>query len=279
MTIIQMKLPRRKFLQSGVVLATGLLLLDACWLERFFIEINEFKITTPSPGTPGLRVMQLSDLHLQSINYQLVRLTKIISKLKPDLLILTGDAIDKAENIPLLHNFLQLLPHDLQKVAILGNWEYWGKIDLAELASVYSRNKCQLLINQTVTYQFDNKTIAITGLDDYVGGNPDLPAALKTYTSSDYHILLNHCPEYTATLVKQLDENKKVDFILSGHTHGGQINLFGFIPFLPRGSGKYLKGWYQENTTKLYVSKGIGTSLLPIRFGARAEIALFTLAG
>lgn len=261
------------------MLAVGALLLDACWLERFFIEVNEFNITESIAGAPNLRVLQLSDLHLQSISYQLKRLTKKINALRPDLLCITGDAIDKAENIPLLNSFLQLLDHDIQKVAILGNWEYWGKINLLDLASIYRANNCRLLINQTAVYQFGDKTIAVTGLDDYVGGQPDLPAALQTHTSSDYHIILNHCPEYTDAITAQLGQDRKVDVILSGHTHGGQINLFGFIPFLPQGSGKYVKGWYQENTTKLYVSKGVGTSLVPVRFGARAEIALFTMAG
>ncbi|TGE08842.1 metallophosphoesterase [Hymenobacter fodinae] len=255
------------------------MLLDACFLERFFIEVNEFTITESIAGTPHLRVIQLSDLHLRSISYQLTRLTKKINELKPDLLCITGDAIDKAENIQLLNSFLQLLHLDIQKVAILGNWEYWGKVDLVNLASIYESNNCRLLINQTALYRFGNKTIAVTGLDDYVGGRPDLPAALQTHTSSDYHIILNHCPEYTDIITAQLEKDRKADFILSGHTHGGQINLFGFIPFLPQGSGKYVKGWYQEDTTKLYVSKGVGTSLVPVRFGARAEIALFTMAG
>ena len=69
----------------------------------------------------------------------------------------------------------------------------------------------------------------------------------------------------------------KADFILSGHTHGGQINLFGYVPFLPKGSGKYLKGWYDEKSPGMYVSKGIGTSIIPARFFARAEIAIFNL--
>jgi len=66
-----------------------------------------------------------------------------------------------------------------------------------------------------------------------------------------------------------------IDLILSGHTHGGQVKLLGFIPYLPQGSGKYVSGWYLDQHKQLYVSKGIGTSILPIRFGARAEISIF----
>ncbi len=63
--------------------------------------------------------------------------------------------------------------------------------------------------------------------------------------------------------------------VLSGHTHGGQITFFGLKIYTPGGSGNYLKGWYQLDTIKMYVSKGIGTTVLPLRFFARAEVAIF----
>jgi hypothetical protein len=93
----------------------------------------------------------------------------------------------------------------------------------------------------------------------------------------DYHIILNHCTEYSEILSEKIFGKIKHDLILSGHTHGGQINLFGFVPFKPQGSGKYLKGWYKDNKKNLYVSKGIGTSIFPARFMARAEIAIFNI--
>ena len=65
--------------------------------------------------------------------------------------------------------------------------------------------------------------------------------------------------------------------MLSGHTHGGQVKFLGFAPFTPQGSGRYLNGLYDDYEPKLYVSKGVGTSILPIRFGARAEIAIFDI--
>lgn len=86
---------------------------------------------------------------------------------------------------------------------------------------------------------------------------------------------MNHCPEYSEIIYNKIIKNHPFDIILSGHTHGGQINIFGYVPFKPRGSGKFLKGWYLDN--KLYVSKGIGTSILPLRFMSRAEISIFKL--
>ena len=272
-----MAITRRKIIKSVLLAGSGFILVDAFWIEKFFIETNEFYLGDATKDTENIKLVQLSDLHLQSINYQLTHLTLELNKINPDLILITGDAIDKAKNISLLDDFLKLINKDIQKVAILGNWEYWGKVDLIELNKVYAENNCTLLINQTKQYSFKNKTISITGVDDYLGGNADFDNAIKEYKKSDYHIVLNHCPEYCDYISEQISKDVNVDFVLSGHTHGGQINIFGFVPFLPKGCGKYVKGWYNNNVPKLYVSKGIGTSVFPARFGARSEIAIFNL--
>ena len=266
---------RRKFIKAGILAATGVALVDAFWVEKFFIEVNEFFIGNASKSTTNIKVVQISDLHLQSINYQLIQLTKKLNKLNPSLIVITGDAIDKAKNTSVLNDFLKLVHKDIKKVAILGNWEYWGNVNLTELKKIYTENNCTLLINETKQYTIDKKTISITGVDDFLGGYADFDASIKNYKKSDYHIILNHCPQYSDHISERLAKDIEVNFILSGHTHGGQINIFGFAPFLPPGSGKYTKGWYKSNNQDLYVSKGIGTSIFPARFGARAEIAIF----
>ncbi|MGI4874006.1 MAG: metallophosphoesterase [Janthinobacterium lividum] len=265
------------FIRTGLAATIGAALLDSVWFERYFIELNEFHIGTATPHTANIRIVQISDLHLTSLTYQLTRLAKRINRLQPDLILLTGDAIDAAGNIALLDSYLKLLDKKIKKVAILGNWEYWGNVDLSKLRQVYAANNCDLLVNQTRQYSLRHKTVSITGIDDYVGGKADFSAATADYQPSDYHLILTHCPQYSEAIASQINKDTAVDFVLSGHTHGGQVNVLGFVPFLPPGSGNYLKGWYRINSLKLYVSKGIGTSILPLRFGARAEIALFNL--
>src|SRR6187402_388983 len=104
-----MQLSRRKFIKSGILLGAGLTLLDAFWAEKFFIEINEYYLGSAKKETSNLKVVQISDLHLQSVNYQLTKLTKKLNELTPDLILITGDAIDKAGNISILNDFLKLL--------------------------------------------------------------------------------------------------------------------------------------------------------------------------
>ncbi|MBC7567972.1 MAG: metallophosphoesterase [Pedobacter sp.] len=268
---------RRRFLTTGIGATLALLLADAFWFEKAFIQKNEFSLKSSSSNKVGLKFIQISDLHLKSVNRQLRRLAEDVNQLRPDLIFLTGDAIDDANKLPVLEEFLKLISFDLKKVAILGNWEYWSGINLENLRSIYAANNTDLLINEGKQYKFGNKTAMITGIDDLVGGNANITDALKHFKTSDCHIILNHCPQYTETIVKKLTSINNASAIISGHTHGGQVNLFGFVPYLPQGSGKYLQGWYDFGPTRMYVSRGIGTSLLPVRFGSRAEVAVFNI--
>ncbi|MFO0435676.1 MAG: metallophosphoesterase [Sphingobacteriaceae bacterium] len=266
---------RRKFIKAGLLASFGFILLDSFWFEKYFIETNEFCLGNSTDNNYDLKIIQISDLHLQSFNSQLKKLAKNINEQKPDLIFITGDSVDNKKNVFILNQFLGAIDKSIKKFAILGNWEYWGNVDLEELRLTYSENNCELLINNSRQLTFKNKTISITGVDDYVGGNADIDLALKEFKQSDYHIILNHCPEYGDEIAQKLKGKISYDFMLSGHTHGGQVNLFGFVPFTPQGSGDYLKGWYKDKN--IYVSKGIGTSIFPVRFMAKAEIAIFKL--
>lgn len=266
---------RRKFIKAGFLAGAGFILLDSFWLEKYFIETNNFCLGKSTEDNFDLKVIQISDLHLQALNRQLKRLAKSINEQKPDLILITGDSVDNKKNIFILNQFLSKIDNSIKKFAILGNWEYWGSVDIEDLRMTYAANNCELLINSSRQLTFKNKTISITGVDDYLGGNADIDLALKEFKQSDYHIILNHCPEYGDIIAEKLKDKIPYDFMLSGHTHGGQINLFGFVPFKPQGSGKYLKGWYKDKN--IYVSKGIGTSIFPARFMAKAEIAVFKM--
>jgi len=265
---------RRKFIKAGLFTGAGFVLFDSFWLEKYFIETNDFCLGKSTDSNYDLKVIQISDLHLQSLNGQLKKLAKN-NEQKPDLILITGDSVDNKKNVFVLNQFLGKIDNSIKKFAILGNWEYWGRVDLEDLRLTYAVHNCELLINNSRQLIFKNKTISITGIDDYVGGNADIELALKEFKRSDYHIILNHCPEYGDIIAEKLKDKIPYDFMLSGHTHGGQINLFGFVPFKPQGSGKYLKGWYRDKN--IYVSKGIGTSILPARFMAKAEIAVFKM--
>lgn len=263
------KISRRKFIKTGIIASIGALLLDALWFEKYVIDWNYFDIS--KSDTNKIKIIQISDLHFDELRYFHKSIAKKINYLQPDFIFITGDSVDKTEKIELLHQFLNLIDNSIPKYAITGNWEYWGNVNLNKLKHTFSNHNCELLINENRTVAIKNRKISIIGIDDYVGGTPDLKKAIKNIEKTDTTIVLSHCPEYRDVIAKQKGD-LTIDLVLSGHTHGGQITFLGFVPFKPQGSGNYLKGWYKNTQPKMYISKGIGTSILPIRFGARAEM-------
>lgn len=270
------KFSRRAFIIDLFTLTAGTFLLDAFWLEKFFIETREFYLNGATPEGRNIKLVQISDLHLQSISLQHKLLAERINKLNPDLILFTGDSIDRRKRQDLFDKYMGLFKHEIKKVAILGNREYKGGVDLEILKDIYIRHNCDLLVNESAKYQLGSGTISITGIDDFIAGDADFLKAMETYSPADHHVVLTHCPQHRDIILEQMG-NTPIDCVLSGHTHGGQVKILGYVPYKPEGSGNYLQGWYNESQPHLYVSKGIGTTALPIRFGARAEIAVFHL--
>lgn len=260
------------------------------------IEPSTFKITKSlikkeNAGNKA-RFIQLSDLHLNQITDFHKKLTRSVVALRPDFIVITGDSIGPNSSYELLDSFLQLFPHELPKFAILGNWEHWAKFEINQLESIYRKNNCELLVNKSTVITVQNRNVLITGLDDHTASHPSLKNALRNQVPVSNHILLQHSPEFVDMVYDETDgfltENSSdseintikdftFDVMLSGHTHGGQIAPFGIAPFTPNGSGRYLKGWYNECTPKLFVSRGIGTSGIPMRFMSLPEIAFFEM--
>jgi uncharacterized protein len=139
---------------------------------------------------------------------------------------------------------------------------------------VYADVGCQLMVNQTVSFDHAGQTVLITGFDDATAGRPNIDAALAGVAPVSNHLVLAHSPVFRDTLAGR-DLAHRINCVLSGHTHGGQVALFGWAPVRPRGSGRYNRGWYREMNPPLYVSRGLGTTVLPVRFGSSPEVALF----
>ena len=263
------KLTRRKFIKTGIAATVGFVLLDSLWFEKYVIEWNYFDLSKSESNK--IKIIQISDLHLNQLRSFHQSIADKINSVQPNLVLITGDSVDQSEKLEQLNSFLQLIDLSIKKFAITGNWEYWGHVDLEKLRNVYAKNNCELLINEHRTLSIKNRQISIIGLDDLIGGQPDFPKAVENLQHTDTNIVLAHCPEHRDIMTRQKG-NLTIDVVLSGHTHGGQITFLGFVPFKPQGSGRYLKGWYRDAEPPMYISKGIGTSVLPIRFGARAEI-------
>jgi predicted MPP superfamily phosphohydrolase len=122
-------------------------------------------------------------------------------------------------------------------------------------------------------YRLGGIEVQVHGLDDHTAGQPRLPQLAFESPQGRVRILIQHSPGWFDQPAAQ-HTTSHYDLCLAGHTHGGQITLLGL--WTPRGSGAYTSGLYPSPLCQtLYVSKGIGTSVLPARVGARPEIAVF----
>lgn len=258
-------------------------------VDAFAVEPNLVSVTRhrvgASRGHPA-RITQLTDLHLQAVGRHEARIAEAVAGLQPDLIVFTGDSVDDARNVDLLADFVALLPVGTPKLAILGNWEHWAGVDLPRLTRMYERGNCRLLRNESVVIPLAGAELLVTGLDDLVGGAPDIGAALRGVEPRADHLLLAHCPTHRDVFSRAArppgQDRAGIDprllnpqLMLAGHTHGGQIAPFGWAPLRPRGSGRYTRGWYRDAAIPLYVSRGLGTSVIPARFCAPPEVAHF----
>jgi predicted MPP superfamily phosphohydrolase len=273
-----MELTRRQWLKSAAIVA-GTCSVDALWLEPAGLRISHHDLRTEPSRIRPVRILQISDLHLRAMDSHAEQIAKAANAASADLLIFTGDAIDDAGNVGLLDDFLSRLNGSTRKIAILGNWEYWGGVHIGDLRRTYERHQCELLVNQGTSVQFGDRRLRLIGLDDLVGGSPDLRAALRSAPQhdEDTSILLEHCPAFR-DLSDAMAARSDFACMLSGHTHGGQVAPLGWAPLRPPGSGPYVRGWYRSaDRIPMYVSRGLGTSVVPVRFFSPPELAVFQI--
>ena len=246
------------------------------------------------PSFNGLKVVQISDMHIGSYKgheKQLEKAIKTINAQRPDLLLFTGDmvnnlAVEAEAFVPLLSQ----LKATYGKYSILGNHDYgeyypWKSEEekqqnLDKLITHHKEMGFRLLMNESVTIRKDSSEISIIGVENW--GSPpfpqygDLKKALSNANGTPFKILLSHDPSHwDAEVIPQTD----IDLTLSGHTHGLQytVNLPGFRWSPVKWRYPRWAGLYQEGRQYLYINIGLGFIAFPARVGAPPEITVFTL--
>lgn len=221
-----------------------------------------------------VKIVQISDIHFKQNNETIRNMIKLVNESNPDILVFTGDMIDNSENIESLLLVLSTVNVACPKYAILGNWEYWSKIDIPKLKSSLNDLNITLLVNESSEFIVKGIPIVLYGVDDYLGGTPTFTNFSPSYESKN--IILSHCPILFDTLIANKENSDISCLMLSGHTHGGQITAFGIPIILPEGSGKYVAGKYQSNNCTLIVSRGIGNSGVDLRIFSDPSIEVIT---
>ncbi|MDI1442708.1 metallophosphoesterase [Polyangium sp. 6x1] len=271
---MQKRISRRDLLRVAGCCAVGIAAVDALAIEPAWMEITEHDV--PVPGLPrgleGFRIAHLSDLHLSSLGGVHDAVVEAMKSFQPNLVVLTGDSVDDPNALGVLSEFCRALAATGREVvATVGNWEHWGEVPRDDLRRAFVRVGAKLLGNESARLA---SGVTVVATDDFCSGHHDLSSALRDPPSGPARLFLTHAPGIFDELPQ---DAPRFDLGLAGHTHGGQVRAFGAPIWLPPGSGRYQSGMYTTTKGRMYVSRGIGTSVLPVRFTCRPELPVFRL--
>lgn len=273
-------LTRRGFFKAGIFVCGGLV------LEGFVIEPEKIlveKISVPIPGLgaglDNFTICQITDIHHSravSLDY-IEGVVRTANSLRPDLMALTGDYIDMDREYmgPVIRCLAGLRARH-GTVAVLGNHDYFIGREYSK--DVISSNSIPLLENSHMMIESAGGRLCVAGVNDLLEDTPDAGAALAGVDGDIPRVLLSHHPDYA----ERIGADLRVDLVLSGHTHGGQVRLpFGVAPIIPSAFGQKYSGGLvslaRSEGTRVYVSRGIGVSMIPVRFNCPPEITLIRL--
>ena len=254
----------------------GLVLLLAVYMtlvEPYWMRVTKQALPIRSLEKP-IRALFLSDLQLHGqAGYRERWILSQLGKQRVDLILTTGDLFEAPEGMQSAIEFLEQLAEHAPTFAILGNWEHWSHADLEKYRGELEERSIPLLRNQNHVFSNHGQPIYILGVDDPGQNLHNLPLAMKGVSPASVKILLAHAP-----VIFPLAETNQIDLVLAGHTHGGQVRIPFIDPlFLPPGCGPYFYGIYKKNESRMLVTSGVGTSILPIRFWCRPEIVFLDL--
>lgn len=277
--------PRRAFLQqvatgSALAVGGGASAYGALFGRHdYAIEEVPVRLEGLPPTLEGFTIVQLSDLHVGTyVGEGAARAgNELCRKARPDLIVLTGDLVDHDPAYAAdLGRWIEQLGEIAPVVAVVGNHDYYAGVK--QVADAIVRARATLLDNRGITLGDDGGKVALLGVDDvwakrrHPGRGPDLERAIATVPRDLPRVLLCHNPSFFP------EAAGKVGLMLSGHTHGGQVNLVvrpaNYV--LPYG---YVEGRYERSGSTLYVNRGFGTAGPPVRVQSAPEVSKIVLTG
>ncbi|HEY2866199.1 MAG TPA: metallophosphoesterase [Pyrinomonadaceae bacterium] len=236
------------------------------------VEHVEIGLRRLPPKLDGFRIVHLSDTHHSRFTdlEHISRAVEIANELKPDMALLTGDYVSHdADYIAPVAEVLGRLESEFGTYACLGNHDHWT--DAALVTHLLRGEGVTVLINEGFRFEARDATFWLAGVDDYMAGKTDVRAALHGSFPDEMKLLLAHNP-----LIFRQAVRAEVDLTLSGHTHGGQIKMRDpEKKILP--SRKLKSGRHQRKESQIYITRGIGTVVVPARYQCPPEVTLLEL--
>lgn len=268
---------------SVILIIIGIVLY-ARFIGTMGFDTKEYTIYNDSipSGFDGIKIVHFSDLHYNRAitSSKVDKIIKEINLINADIVVFTGDLIDKDmvitdSDYQYLKNAFSKINAKYGKFAILGNHDYK---DMDNVIDVFNDSGFKYLENSyEIIYNEKNEKIFIGGIGNVSYNLDDIDKTMEYFNSNDdidYKVMLVHEPDISEKIV----DNYNVSLILAGHSHNGQIRLpiIGAI-YTPEGSRKYYDEHYVIDGTDLYISSGIGVSMINYRFWNRPSINFYRL--
>lgn len=295
--VFKKRMTRRQFIQHGVRAGVALTLAKGVYnTTRFHLDNSEITITIPRlPGAfRGLKIALMGDFHSSPLvsRGQLDHAVEMVNKARPDIIALVGDFVSdaikpyKGSSFELRDKYLHRVADALSVLSaplgiygVLGNHDFWyGADGLRKLTSVLSEKVgVEWLRNENRIITRGGEKIALLGVDDFWEDSCSFPDAYKGIEDDTASILLSHNPEINYAVEAY---RKKIDLILAGHTHGGQIYIpFIGAPYIVLANWrKYMYGLEKDGQRQTFVTRGVGHLMsVPIRLNCPSEVNIITL--
>jgi len=260
---------------SFVLIILYLLFFIYSFIEKYLIQVKTYKLNIKKDDFNGFKIIFLTDFHYSEIvSLRFIRkIIKRVNNMNPDLILLGGDYISTREaHINPVFKELKELKAKYGVYGVIGNHDFAVSkhliLEAMKNAGIVS------LDNKSYWIKKGNDRIKIGGVSDYLLDKPDITPTINEVTCDDFIILVSHNPDYVESI-----KDQKINLMLSGHTHGGQVTIFGlYAPYIPsKYKQKYRTGHKLVNKINLIISNGIGVIGLPIRFFARPQIVVVDL--
>lgn len=229
--------------------------------HRNFIQYTELPFNDFPKSFGRVSIFFISDIHKRKISAKMLDSVKG----KVDLVIIGGDLLEKGVPLKKVIENIKRLKEVGLVYFVWGNNDY--EVDYHELDSILIGLGVKILDNTAVSFESESgDQLSLLGVDDISNKRDRLHLALQDSQKDSFKILVSHNPQ----IVEKISVEHEIKLVLSGHTHGGQIRL-GNLGFYKKG------GLFHTNVTKLFISNGYGTTMIPFRLGAPAETHVITI--
>lgn len=270
---------RRNFIKLGIggLISTGLVGTYSIFIERLHYQLNHYalKFKNLPIEFDGYKILHLTDIHvgpyLSFNSYK--KLIEKVRTINADIIVLTGDYTHRLSDLREIRKVwheLKTLDAPDGVLNVLGNHDHW---DAGRYILDYLEESGQSLRFKTKIIKRGNAEIVFGGAGDFWEDHMNVEHIFKNVHNDQFKVLLAHNPD-TIDTINDMD----LDLTISGHTHGGQV-VFPFLgsTVLPVKNYEYDYGIKDTTMGKLFISRGVGTSILPIRFSCAPEFALLEL--